>query len=100
MAIVQKLYYIELARTTVSKTTYFRKGEWYISTSASYTAPREGHNTGGGSNHIDKVDTGFGGLFEAERDVQAITDSGAHKKKTGGYLLRLVKTASYHPPGS
>jgi len=59
--------------------------------------PLQGHNTG--CSHIDKVDTGFGGLFEAERDVQAITDSGAHKK-TGGYLLRLVKTASYHPPGS
>jgi hypothetical protein len=66
MAIVQKSYYIELARTTMSKTTYFRKGEWYISTSASY--------------YIDKVDTGFGGLFEAEQDVQAITYSGAHKK--------------------
>jgi len=50
----------------MSKTTYFRKGEWYISTSASY--------------YIDKVDTGFGGLFEAEQDVQAITYSGAHKK--------------------
>jgi hypothetical protein len=29
----------------------------------------------------------FGGSFEVERDVQAITDSGAHKK-TEGYLLK------------